>query len=146
MSKQIKFRAMPIETPATGALTSPSIGGAPITTDPVNSGMRAATGIDVLRGTFTVVIGLVALILVALATPVAYSRSPEGNLDGVPIDKLKRAYLSCDRAAISGRLDTAGIMYCSIVYEELKRRAFGGDFDHLIAWSKAQSTVRNTAR
>jgi hypothetical protein len=113
---------------------------------PVNSGTRAATGAAALRGTSTVVIGCVALMLVALAAPMAYSQSPNGELEGVPIDELKRVYLSCDRAAIGGRLSSAGIMYCSIVYEELKRRAFDGDFDKLLAWSTAQPSARNTGR
>jgi len=117
-----------------------------MSTDPVKSGTRAATGAVALRGTFTVVTGCVALMLVALAAPMAHSESHNGVVKDVPIDELKRVYLSCDRAAISGRLSIAGIMYCSIVYEELKRRGFDGDFDKLLAWSTAQPSARNTGR
>jgi hypothetical protein len=37
-------------------------------------------------------------------------------------------------------------MKCSVVYEELKQRAFGGDFHKLLAWSKAQPPALNTGR
>jgi hypothetical protein len=117
-----------------------------MSTDHVDSGTRAATGADALRGRFTPVIGFVALMLVALSTPMAQSNSPSGEQKGVPIDELKRIYLSCDLAAMSGQLDTAAIMQCSNVYEELKQRAFGGDFSKMLAWSKARSSERNTGR
>jgi hypothetical protein len=53
------------------------------------------------------------------------------------IDDLKRSYVSCSDAAMKSRLDSGGTMYCSVLYEELKRRAFGGDFDRLLAWSRS---------
>ena len=84
----------------------------------------------------------VALMLIALSAPIAHSRSPSGEPMDVSIDEMKRMYLWCDRAAISGQLNTDGIMQCSIVYEELKRRAFGGDFDKMLAWFKANATVQ----
>jgi hypothetical protein len=88
---------------------------------------------------FSSVIGFpVALVLVALAVPNAYGQSQYGEPKDVPIDELKRAYLSCSGAALSGRLSGGEIMACSLVYEELKRRAFGGDFHKLLAWSKTQ--------
>lgn len=53
------------------------------------------------------------------------------------VAQLKSAYLDCDRASVRVRLAAPGIMQCSIVYEELKRRAFDGDFDKLLAWFQA---------
>ncbi len=58
--------------------------------------------------------------------------------EGSSVAELKRVYLACDQAAADGRLTSAGVMHCSVVYESLKRRAFGGDFDRLRAWSRAQ--------
>jgi len=111
-----------------------------------DSGTRVVNDTDAPGSTFKAVIGFVALTVIALATPMAYGQSLEGELKRVPIDELKRVYLSCDRAAAGGQLNTGGIMYCSIVYEELKRRAFGGDFEKLLAWSKAHPSARNAAR
>lgn len=62
------------------------------------------------------------------------------------IDELKALYLRCNGAALQGRLGSAEIGQCSIVYEELKRRAFDGDFDRLLAWSRAQSAMRTAQR
>jgi hypothetical protein len=84
-----------------------------------------------------------APMLVALAIPMAQGRSPDGDLKDVPIDELKTDYLSCNGAAISGRLNAGGITECSVVYEELKRRAFGGDFAKLLDWSKAHPSVQD---
>ncbi|HEX2198987.1 MAG TPA: hypothetical protein VHG88_10250 [Burkholderiales bacterium] len=77
----------------------------------------------------------IAAMLVSMNTPVAHSQPSDAA--AVPIEELKNVYLSCNQAASDGRLDTAHIMYCSMVYEELKRRAFEGDFDRLLAWSRA---------
>jgi hypothetical protein len=32
-------------------------------------------------------------------------------------------------------MDAGGVMECSVIYEELKRRVFGGDFGRLREWS-----------
>jgi hypothetical protein len=80
------------------------------------------------------------LMLAASAMPAAQSDTL-GELNSVPIDQLSSTYLSCSSAATSGRLDTAAIMQCSVAYEVLKRRAFGGDFEKLLAWSKARTST-----
>jgi hypothetical protein len=90
-------------------------------------------------------LGFVASLLAALATPLAYGQSP-GALKDLSIDELKRVYLGCDSAAIGGQLSKSEIMLCSVVYEELKQRAFGGDFDKLLAWSRAQPSAQNTVK
>jgi hypothetical protein len=68
------------------------------------------------------------------------------ELKAVSIDALKTAYLACDQAAVEGRLSGAAVMQCSVIYEELKQRAFGGDFEKLLAWSRSIPSVRYTAR
>jgi hypothetical protein len=37
------------------------------------------------------------------------------------------------------QLGSNDIAVCSMIYEELKKRAFHGDFEKLLAWSKAQA-------
>lgn len=85
-------------------------------------------------------------LLLALAAPLAHGQSDGGKQETPSIDELKRAYLSCDRAAMSGQLHGAGAMQCSIIYEELKRRAFGGDFERLLVWSRAHLSGRSATR
>ena len=58
------------------------------------------------------------------------------------IEDLKRHYLECDRASLAQGLSRADVMLCSTVYEALKRHAFDGDFDKLLAWSRANTSPR----
>jgi hypothetical protein len=53
----------------------------------------------------------------------------------IPLETLKSAYLKCERMGLSGKLVTGDIMMCSVIYEEVKRRAFDGDFTRLKAWA-----------
>ncbi len=112
-----------------------------MSTGPVCSVTRAAKLADAFRRTVTALVWLVAL-----ATPLAHSQSHVGKPIVIPINELKSVYLACNRAVTSGRLDTGGIMKCSVVYEALKQRAFGGDFHKLLAWSRAQPPARVIGR
>jgi hypothetical protein len=51
------------------------------------------------------------------------------------IEQLKDFYLGCERDAAAGALATEDVMHCSIAYEELKHRAFDGDFKRIRAWT-----------
>lgn len=64
-----------------------------------------------------------------------------GGLQQAPVEELKVVYLNCNREALAGRLDGGAIMGCSMVYEALKQKAFGGDFARLLTWSRAQKTA-----
>jgi hypothetical protein len=68
--------------------------------------------------------------LVSLAVP-----SQGRSSAAMPPENLRQAYLACERAAVAERMDTGGVMQCSVIYEELKRRDFGGDFGRFRAWS-----------
>jgi hypothetical protein len=72
-----------------------------------------------------------ALAMMLVATTVA-AASP------LPIEILKSAYLDCERAAVDGKLGQQDIMECSVIYEELKRRAFDGDYARMRAWWRNQ--------
>lgn len=77
-------------------------------------------------------IALVALGLVASSTALAQSRPARNGMD---MESLKSTYLACERAALRGELATGEIMLCSVIYEDVKQRAFGGDFAKLKAWA-----------
>ena len=83
----------------------------------------------------------IALTLAALLASAAHGNTKDG-----PIYVLKREYLACDRAAVNGQLSTSGIMHCSIIYEALKHRAFGGDFEKLLDWARTQESEQQAGR
>ena len=56
------------------------------------------------------------------------------RLEGLSDSGLKAFYLHCSRAAAKRSLGSGGIAVCSIGYELLLRRTFGGDFNALLAW------------
>ncbi len=57
------------------------------------------------------------------------------DLHEVAVPALKRAYLECERRALTDTLSTGQIAECSIVYERLKERAFEGDWKRLREWT-----------
>ena len=114
--------------------------------EPVVSGLGRGAAGATSRAKPAPVIGTFALVLLALATPLAHGYSTAGEPKAAPVEELKLMYLECSRAAVGGRMSSGAIMQCSIVYEELKRRAFGGDFERLLAWSRAQPLVRTSGR
>lgn len=69
---------------------------------------------------------------VAVTAGAAYAQEVGGA------QSLKLDYLQCEDAASRGALDGAAVMACSIVYETLKQRVFGGSFDALVAWWRQQ--------
>lgn len=79
---------------------------------------------------------IVPVVLIALIAATAHAQPPAPA--AMPVEVLKDTYLECERAAVGGELGTFEIMHCSVVYEELKRRAFGGDFMRLKAWADRQ--------
>ena len=76
-----------------------------------------------------------AVTLTTLVTSTALAQWSALSRTGVPLDRLKGAYLECERAAVSDRLPTGEIMLCSVIYEELKQRAFDGDFLRMKVWA-----------
>lgn len=73
------------------------------------------------------------------ASAVAHAREPRDEAAQVPIQTLKRDYLACHRASLRHALDSGEAMHCSVIYEALKHRAFGDDFERMLAWTRAQS-------
>ena len=81
----------------------------------------------------------ICVLMSALASPIAGSQTQDTDDHDTSMAALKEAYLACDRATMSRVLAGFEAMQCSVVYEELKRRAFDGDFQKLFAWSRAQN-------
>ncbi|VTU20400.1 hypothetical protein [Variovorax sp. RA8] len=78
-------------------------------------------------------------LMAALPSPApAQAHAPDrSHLASVSVEALQRTYLECDRVATHTLLDLGSAAHCSIVGEELKHRVFGGDFERLIAWWRA---------
>jgi len=54
----------------------------------------------------------------------------------------KAAFLRCERAAAERLLDAGDAENCSVIYEELLKVGFGGDFRRLLAWWHAERVAR----
>jgi hypothetical protein len=75
----------------------------------------------------------------ALSTPLGLVAATGASATSASsIDDLKRGYVACEGAALSNRLDKGDVVQCSVIYEELKHRAFGGDFQRLRAWYQSE--------
>lgn len=83
---------------------------------------------------------LAVILCTALSSVSAFGKSESGDKKQLSIAELKTIYLDCDRNVMRGRLGSSEMAACSVVYEELKKRAFNGDFDKFLAWSRAQDT------
>jgi hypothetical protein len=76
----------------------------------------------------------------------AFGKSEVSDRKPLTVAELKAIYLDCDRRAMRGVLGAGEAGVCSVAYEELKKRAFDGDFDKFLAWSRTQSNVKGAAR
>ena len=79
----------------------------------------------------SIVIGFVGVRAADAAEP-----SP---INSMSVDELKDAYLACEHAAKNSRLNGGDVMYCSLIYEELKERAFEGEFIRIKSWLDLRS-------
>jgi hypothetical protein len=75
------------------------------------------------------------------STGVAQTTDPmRERLERLAEPQLKAAYLRCAREAEIRRLDGCEIAVCSMGRDVLLKKAFAGDFDSLLAWSRTQQT------
>lgn len=58
---------------------------------------------------------------------------------------LERAFWQCDHATTTGALDGGAAAQCSVVTEAFKARRFGGDFQALLAWWRANKDAQHLA-
>ncbi|MEO8187473.1 MAG: hypothetical protein ABI580_08955 [Burkholderiaceae bacterium] len=134
----------PVGNPWGAAPEAPSV--------PARAGVNRSKTMKSLTSTSTAAAALhktryVAMILcTALTSVTAFGQSESGDKKQLTIAELKTIYLDCDRDTMRGLLGGDGAKACSVVYEELKNRAFDGDFDKFRAWSRAQNTPNIAAR
>lgn len=64
-----------------------------------------------------------------------------GRLEALTAPQVKLVYLNCSSQALERRLDGGEAAMCSIAYDVLLRRHFGGDFSALLAWSRQQGRL-----
>jgi hypothetical protein len=77
----------------------------------------------------------IALVLAMLQSAGADERS---HISAMSIAQLKDLYVGCEQAAMASKLSGGDVMYCSLVYEELKQKAFEGDFGRIRSWRDRQ--------
>jgi len=64
--------------------------------------------------------------------------SMRDRLERLSEREAKQFYLGCSGAATRGRLSGGQATACSVGYDVLLQRHFGGDFHALLAWSRSQ--------
>jgi hypothetical protein len=80
-----------------------------------------------------------AAIILAFGTLQQAAASEPSPTSSMSIEELKGVYLGCEEAAAASKLGGGDVMYCSQVYEELKQKAFGGDFRRIRSWLERRS-------
>lgn len=60
------------------------------------------------------------------------------HLNALPLHAVGQLYVECSHEAIARSLGSGEAELCSVVYDVLLTRHFGGDFDALLAWSRLQ--------
>lgn len=80
-----------------------------------------------------------SFVLAALASS-PRAQPPDGRheADDREVQSLKAAYLRCDHAATERLLGIGDAATCSVIYEQLLKVGFGGDFKRLLAWWEAE--------
>lgn len=80
-----------------------------------------------------------SLLLASLASS-PHAQPPDGRQAAVDreVNSLKAAYLRCEQAATGRMLGIGDAATCSVVYEQLLKVGFGGDFKRLLAWWHAE--------
>jgi hypothetical protein len=56
---------------------------------------------------------------------------------------LEQAFWACDHLATTRGPDATPVDFCAAVYDELKKRKFGGDFTALLGWWKVNKVFEH---
>ncbi|MBS0340014.1 MAG: hypothetical protein JSS56_05775 [Proteobacteria bacterium] len=77
----------------------------------------------------------VSMLLAAIASNLR-AQAPNGSDAAIDRDvgSLMAAYLGCERVVAERLLDTGEAADCSVIYEELLKVGFDGDFERLLTW------------
>jgi hypothetical protein len=68
-------------------------------------------------------------------------RAASSAFEQLPEACLKALFMACDEDANRRILDPGSAAICSIGYEALLKRGFGGDFHALLGWWRSQHPV-----
>lgn len=90
--------------------------------------------------TLSIAATIAASLLLATLASNPRAQPPDGNHAAVDreVHSLKAAYLLCERAATERLLGIDDAARCSVIYEELLKVGFGGNFKRLLAWWHAE--------
>jgi hypothetical protein len=72
------------------------------------------------------------------AHPLAARSASMTWFEQMPESCLRTMFMECAAAAHSHLLDIGSATFCSVGYEALLKRGFGGDFHALIGWWRSQ--------
>jgi hypothetical protein len=75
-----------------------------------------------------------AAIMISLGVFQSAEANESSRVSSMSIEDLKGIYLGCEQAATTRKLNGGDVIYCSLVYEELKEKAFEGDFRRIKSW------------
>lgn len=101
------------------------------------------------RRTVSRVAALAALSIALAGNGWAQDDSPHSaarmQLASVSVVDLERSFWVCDYVATARGVTEDLIVQCVAVYDELKDRKFGGDFDRLWSWWQQHKAARHAA-
>jgi hypothetical protein len=86
------------------------------------------------------------LVLLTLASNPSAQRYDDAAAVAPEVHRLKSAYLRCDQSASERMLGVGEAANCSLVHELLLRLGFGGDFERLLAWWRAERATAAARR
>ncbi|MEP7301133.1 MAG: hypothetical protein ABI699_06365 [Caldimonas sp.] len=85
-------------------------------------------------------LALAVALSAALASPLALAQVQPGPVPAaaMPLEQLRVAYLSCERAPERTRADARTYAHCASVGYELLERGFEGDIERLLDWRRSE--------
>lgn len=87
------------------------------------------------------------LLLATLASNPSAQPSDDSSTAVYPeVHRLKSAYLRCEQSAAERMLGVGEAADCSLLHELLLRLGFGGDFQRLLAWWRAERAAAAARR
>jgi hypothetical protein len=76
--------------------------------------------------------------------PMANRAATIASMEELPDSCLKSLMVECDRNAGDGLVDLGSAVLCSMGYEALLHKAFGGSFGAMLTWWQTVTSAPNT--
>jgi hypothetical protein len=84
--------------------------------------------------------------------PASTAEQPQGQSEvlrttiaSMQVNDLEKAFWICDYGATYRGIDSMPVELCSAVYDALRERKFGGDFDGLLSWWRENKLMQHSA-